>query len=117
MCTIISLKFVFESDENRTCDAPAANGGAGCVEYRSTIFRWLSGRFSCLTVVIARRVDGVGVAGELECELELRFGECWGCRKFLTKGEREGRFIAIRPTFISTMAQIKRLLWSTASYN
>lgn len=60
---------------------------------------------------IERRADGVGVGGFClaDAEVELRLGERRGCSQALKNGERDGRFIAIRPTLISTISQISKL--------
>lgn len=66
---MISLKLDFEAELNRCVDC--ANGGArevgGGLEGRTlTMVCWLSEspRCSFCTAVMARRVDGVGEAGE-----------------------------------------------------
>lgn len=45
--------------------------------------------------------------------MEVRVGRRWGLRNLWKRGERAGRLIAIRPTLISTIAHIARLLLST----
>lgn len=62
---------------------------------------------------MARTADRVGVAGGRECEPGIRVGVRGGWRMLRNRGERAGRLIAIKPTLISTMAHIARLLSST----
>lgn len=40
-------------------------------------------------------------------------GEFWGRRRLWRKGERPGRFTAIKPTLISTIAHIAKLFLSS----
>lgn len=106
---MISLKVDLESELNRCIDSKA-NGGVGRTggRYKGTSEY---PRSSLCTVVMSDEV-----VGEWGWGVGSRMGECWSRRRLWKRGEKLGRFTAIRPTLISTIAHIAKLFLSSICY-